>query len=151
CEPTSRADPIASRPRHGPRESRGAWVAPAGGQRSLVPGRSRDWDNVGVNTQPEDEQAPKPDVEPDIQEATVRRAPKWGAFIVYGMLVGLIVTIAVTTAFPADPNSGMTMTVLIVGIFGVSGGAALGGIAAIIADRVSRGRVREITVERGEV
>src|SRR5690606_6998810 len=72
--------------------------------------------------------------EPDVRTATVRRAPKWSAFIVVGMLLGLVVTIAVTTAFPADPMVGMTTTVLVVGIFGVAGGAALGAIAALIAD-----------------
>src|SRR5690606_37634449 len=89
--------------------------------------------------------------EPDVRTATVRRAPKWSAFIVVGMLLGLVVTIAVTTAFPADPMVGMTTTVLVVGIFGVAGGAALGAIAALIADRASQRRVREVTVERGAV
>lgn len=107
-----------------------------------------------MNEQPEHVPATEPEADaaqPDIREATVRRAPKWGAFIVVGMLVGLIVTIVVTTAFPADPQVGMTMTVFIVGIFGVSGGALLGAIVALIADRVSRRRARAVTVERGEV
>lgn len=89
--------------------------------------------------------------EPDVRDATVRRAPKWSAFILVGTLVGLLVTIAVTTAFPADPNIGMPMTVFVVGIFGVSGGAAVGAILALIADRRSSRRARQVTVERGEV
>lgn len=105
-----------------------------------------------MTEQPAEQQVPPADHgEPDVREATVRRAPKWGAFIVVGMVLGLFVTIVVTTAFPADPAIGMTMTVLVVGIFGVSFGAAIGAVLALIADRVSSRRARRVTVERGEV
>ena len=39
----------------------------------------------------------------------------------------------------------------VVGIFGVSAGAALGAIAALIADRVSTRGTRSVMVERGAV
>ncbi len=110
-----------------------------------------------MNAQPHDEQpagadpGPGSTPEPELHEATVRRAPKWSVFIIVGMLLGLLVTIAVTSAFPADPNVGLTMTMLVVGLFLVPIGAALGAIAALIADRRSYRRLRPVTVERGEV
>jgi len=110
-----------------------------------------------VSQQPQDDAAIQPEdgtaktTEPELHRVAVRRAPKWSVFLVIGLLVGLIATIAVTTAFPADPNVGMGMTVFIVGIFVVPLGVALGALAALIADRASFRRVREVTVERGEV
>lgn len=108
-------------------------------------------DVVTASTAPGAVAPATPAAEPELHQVGVRRAPKWSVFIVLGLLVGLLVTIAVTTAFPADPNVGMGMTVFIVGIFGVPAGAALGALAALIADRVSFRRVREVTAERGEV
>lgn len=83
--------------------------------------------------------------------ARVRRAPRYGAFIGVGAIVGIVVTVAVTTAFPADPDVGMWATVAYMSLYGVTAGVVLGGLAALIADRVSRRRARIVEVERGAV
>ena len=87
----------------------------------------------------------------ETRSARVRRAPKIGVFIGVGAMVGIIVTVAVTTAFPADPSVGMWATVAYMSLYGVTGGIVLGALAALIADRVSRRRAKVVTVERGRV
>lgn len=83
--------------------------------------------------------------------ASIRRAPRYGVFIGLGAIVGILVTVIVTTSFPADPDVGMWATVAYMSLYGVSAGVALGAVAALIADRVSRRRARVVTVERGAV
>ena len=83
--------------------------------------------------------------------ASLRRAPRIGVFIGLGAIVGIIVTVAITTAFPADPNVGMWATVAYMGLFGVTGGIVLGAIVGLIADRVSRRHTQIVTVERGTI
>ena len=85
------------------------------------------------------------------QSARVRRAPRFGAFIGVGVIVGIVVTVALTTSFPADPAVGMTATVAYMSLFGITAGIVLGAVAALIADRVSRRHAQVVTVERGKV
>mgnify|MGYP003945942375 CR=1 FL=1 len=89
--------------------------------------------------------------QPDLQQATVRRAPKFGAFIAVGGLIGFLVTAIVTMQFPADPAIGMTALVAYFSIFGVSAGAAIGALLALVIDRRSRRNVHQVTVEHAEV
>ncbi|OJX62897.1 MAG: hypothetical protein BGO95_02110 [Micrococcales bacterium 73-13] len=83
--------------------------------------------------------------------ASIRRVPRYGVFIGLGAIVGILVTVAVTTAFPADPNVGMWATVAYMSLYGITGGVLLGALAALVADRVSRRSARTVTVERGAV
>jgi len=83
--------------------------------------------------------------------ATVRRAPRYGVFIGLGIVLGVIVAIALTLSFPADESVGMLPTVAYVSLYGIAAGAVLGAVVALIADRVSRSRVRVVEVERGAV
>lgn len=89
--------------------------------------------------------------EGDVQDATVRRAPRYGAFIAVGALVGFIVTAIVTMQFPADPNVGLIASLAYFSLFGVSAGAALGALVAIVLDRRSQKRTRTVQVEHAEV
>ena len=73
------------------------------------------------------------------QSARVRRAPRFGAFIGVGVIVGIVVTVALTTSFPADPAVGMTATVAYMSLFGITAGIVLGAVAALIAEQL-RGR-----------
>jgi len=81
----------------------------------------------------------------------MRRAPRFGAFIGVGAIVGIVVTVAVTTSFPADPAVGMWATVAYMSLFGVTAGIVLGAVAALIADRASRRHTQVVSVERGTV
>lgn len=88
--------------------------------------------------------------EPELHEATVRRAPKIAAFLVIGGLVGAIVALSLAgTEGVAGDDRGIALFVLFV--FCIAAGLALGAIVALIADRVSRRRAVAVTVERGAV
>lgn len=85
------------------------------------------------------------------QPARMRRAPRIGAFIGVGAILGILVTVVVTTSFPADPSVGMWATVAYMSIYGVTAGIVLGAVVVLIADRISRKHARAVTVERGKV
>jgi len=113
-------------------------------------GAARVRDNGGMS-QTEPSADPAGEETAGVQEATVRRAPRFAAFIVVGALVGFIVTAAVTMQFPADPAVGMIALVAYFSLFGVSAGAALGALLALILDRRSRRRERRVRVEHAVV
>lgn len=81
-------------------------------------------------------------------EVRIRRAPKLGVFIALGALVGAIVTLIVTSQFPADPSVGFAATAGYFLLYGIPAGVVLGAVVALIIDRVSIARSRTITVER---
>jgi hypothetical protein len=81
-------------------------------------------------------------------EVKIRRAPKLGVFLAVGALVGAIVTLIVTSQFPADPSVGFAATAGYFLLFGIPAGVALGAAVGLIIDRVSVARSRTVTVER---
>jgi NhaP-type Na+/H+ or K+/H+ antiporter len=83
----------------------------------------------------------------------IRRAPKFGAFIVVGALVGFLVTLALTAAFPIDANDpvGFIAYLAYFELFGIPVGAVLGAVLAIVLDAVSRRRARQAEVEHTAV
>lgn len=85
---------------------------------------------------------------PTTDEVTIRRAPKIPAFLVVGGAVGLIVTLILTSLFPADPSVGFGPLFAYFSLFGVTGGVLLGAVLAIILDRVSARRAKTVSVER---
>ncbi|WP_448630453.1 histidine kinase [Cellulomonas soli] len=103
--------------------------------------------------QPEQPEPSEPLTEDDLAQvaepAVLRRAPKFGAFLVAGGLVGLVAGVVVALATSADSpivstgdgflpfldGQGAVRTVL--GITGAVVGVALGGLVAILADRRS--------------
>lgn len=68
-------------------------------------------------------------------EVTIRRAPKFSAFLVVGALVGAIATLILVSLFPVDPAVGVGATYGFFLLFGVPLGALLGAVAAIVLDR----------------
>lgn len=82
----------------------------------------------------------------------MRRAPKYGAFLVVGGLAGLITTLILTTLQPADPSVGFGALFAYFSLYGVPAGIALGALIAIVLDVVSRRRAKTVgvTVERVE-
>jgi gas vesicle protein len=81
----------------------------------------------------------------------VRRAPKFGAFLAVGGVVGALVTLVVTSQFPVDPSVGFIALFGYLCLFGVPAGVALGGLIALILDRRSSKRAREVVAERETV
>lgn len=82
---------------------------------------------------------------------SIRRAPRFSAFIVVGALVGLIVTLIVTSLFPADPAVGLSATFGYFALFGVPVGAALGALLAIVLDRRATRRATEVVAGKLDV
>jgi hypothetical protein len=90
------------------------------------------------------------DAEPETRtEVSIRRAPRFSAFLVVGALFGLIVTLWLVSLFPADPAVGFGATFGFFVLYGVPAGALLGAILAIILDR--RASRRAATVVAGKL
>jgi len=61
--------------------------------------------------------------------------------------VGLIVTLILTSLFPADPAIGFAASFGYFLLFGAPAGAVVGAVVGLIIDRVSAARARTVTVE----
>ncbi len=81
----------------------------------------------------------------------IRRAPRFSAFIVVGALVGLIVTLILTSLFPADPAVGFAATFGYFALFGVPIGAVIGAFIAILLDRTATRRASEVVAGKLDV
>ncbi len=92
--------------------------------------------------------APAP---PEVQRATVRRAPKLGVFLVVGAALGALVTLVLTSLFPADENVGFAATYAYFLVYGIPVGLLVGGLIGLAFDRRSRRRAREVDVEHQRV
>jgi uncharacterized membrane protein len=82
------------------------------------------------------------------QDVKIRRAPKIGAFLVVGGLIGMLTTLVLTSLFPSDPNVGFVALFAYFCLFGIPAGVVLGALLALILDRVSRRRARDAVAER---
>jgi len=85
--------------------------------------------------------------EPTTDRVTVRRAPKIPAFMFVGAVVGVLVTLILTSLFPADPAIGFGTLFAYFALYGVTAGVVLGAVVGIILDRVSARRAKTVTVE----
>lgn len=79
---------------------------------------------------------------------TVRRAPRYPRFIILGAGLGAIVAFVSTAILPVDPTVGFGALFGYFALFGVSLGAALGGLVAIILDSVASRSASELAAER---
>lgn len=84
-------------------------------------------------------------------EVRVRRAPKFGAFMVVGGGVGLIATLTATSLFPVDPGVGFGALAAYFSLFGITAGVTLGALIALLLDRRSSKRSRIVSAERETV
>ncbi len=87
----------------------------------------------------------------DVQRARVRRAPKLGVFLLVGAALGALVTLILTSLFPADPNIGFAATYAYFLVYGIPLGLLVGGVLGLLLDRISLRRSREIDVEHQRV
>lgn len=85
--------------------------------------------------------------EPETEKVTVRRAPKFPAFMIVGGGIGAIVTFIVTNLFPVDPAVGLLPLFGYFALYGVTAGVVLGALLALILDRVSTRRAKQVEVE----
>lgn len=87
----------------------------------------------------------------EVHRATVRRAPKIGVFLVVGAALGALVTLILTSLFPADENVGFAATYAYFLVYGIPLGLLIGALVGLALDRRSRRRAREIDVEHQRV
>ncbi|WP_125130172.1 potassium transporter Trk [Microbacterium sp. 10M-3C3] len=93
-----------------------------------------------------------PSVRVDVETVRVRRAPKYGVFLIAGAVLGLIVAAILTTAFQGtaqpSPTTGTVYTPLqvfgFVALICVPIGLALGGAVAVILDLTVGRRTRDL-------
>jgi hypothetical protein len=93
----------------------------------------------------------EPESPEEPQRATVRRAPKFGVFILVGAVLGAFVTLIFTSLYPADPNIGFGATYAYFLVYGIPFGVLVGALVALAFDRRSRRRARTIDVEHERV
>lgn len=129
-----------------------AWIAP-GGQTGARPTVG---DNGRVsNTDRPDAPVPAPNAVSSSDEVTIRRAPRFGVFIVGGAVLGFLVTLVVVSlTYQIDAKQGQESFGTLVGYFslwGVTIGMFVGAVVAVVLDRVFSRRAARLTAERVEV
>ena len=90
-------------------------------------------------------------------EATIRPVPRYGVFMVTGAVLGIIVAGILTLLGSYEPSDVLGVVYPPGQVFGfallwtVPIGVALGGMIAVVLDRVARRHARVVTVERETV
>jgi hypothetical protein len=84
-------------------------------------------------------------------DVSIRRAPKIGVFLILGAIVGMVVTLVLTSLFPADPAVGFFASFAYFCLYGIPAGVALGALVALVLDLISSRRARTVTVEHDEI
>jgi len=109
---------------------------------------------VSNTDRPDDAPVPEPATVSSSDEVTIRRAPKFGVFIVGGAVLGFVVTVIVIALTLNLDRGDQTETVGFSGLVGYFGlwGVAIGGfvgaVVAIVLDRVFARRAARLTAER---
>jgi len=90
-----------------------------------------------------------------IETAQVRRSPRYTVFLVAGAALGIIASLVLTFAFDGGEKSATTgvtySTTQVFGflcLFTIPIGVAVGGVVALILDRVLARRAHEVRVDR---
>lgn len=106
---------------------------------------------------PDERPAPAPNAVSSADEVTIRRAPKFGVFIVGGAVLGFVATLIVVSLTMNIDRGDQQETASfgsLVGYFslwGVTIGAFIGAVVAVVLDRVFSRRSARLTAERVEV
>jgi len=112
---------------------------------------------VSDTDRPDDRPAPvpAPNAVSSSDEVTIRRAPKFGVFIVGGAVLGfLVILVVVTLTMNLEGQKDDASFGQLVGYLGLGGavvGAAVGAVVAVVLDRVLARRAANLTAERVEV
>ncbi|MCS5713975.1 hypothetical protein NVV95_05355 [Herbiconiux sp. CPCC 205716] len=105
-----------------------------------------------MSQQPDDSTASaRPTGAPSAESSvTVRRAPRYYRFMLVGLVVGVIVALILTFAFPETEQFTQLQVFGFTGIFLAAVFVALGALAAILVDRASSKRARTVAAEYEE-
>lgn len=96
------------------------------------------WENVLVSDNHHEQHEPAEPLETEVTGETVnvRRAPRYGRFILLGVALGVVLALILTFAFPENPefDRGQVFGFLLLGLGAL--GVAFGAAVALIFDRV---------------
>lgn len=84
-------------------------------------------------------------------EVSIRRAPRIGVFLIFGALLGALVTLVLTSLFEPDPNVGFAASYAYFCLYGIPAGIALGALVGLALDAHSKRRTRTVTVAHDRV
>ncbi|HWI31502.1 MAG TPA: hypothetical protein VNT50_08410 [Microbacterium sp.] len=95
----------------------------------------------------------------EIVGARVRRSPRYGAFLVFGAVLGILVAMILTFAFDgtAEPSPGTNVVYSDGQVFGflalicISVGVLVAGVLALVLDRTVGRRTRTVVVDHETV
>ncbi|HEX5729170.1 potassium transporter Trk [Microbacterium sp.] len=112
--------------------------------------------DAAVSSRSDDAREPRAVVEDRIETVRVRRAPKYSVFLAAGAGLGILVALILTFAFngtgDTSPNTGMVYSQAqvfgFVALICITVGIVVGGVVALILDRVLARRAREVRVDR---
>ena len=98
-------------------------------------------------------------VEDRIETVRLRRVPKYSVFLIAGAALGILVAMLLTFSFngsgDVSPNTGLiyssTQVFGFLALICITVGVALGGVLALILDRVLARRSREVAVDRERI
>lgn len=82
------------------------------------------------------------------EQVTVRRSPKFLAFMIVGIIVGIIVALILTFAFPNESQFTLTQIFGFLLLFTATIGGTLGLVFALIFDRYYSRHVTSATAEK---
>jgi hypothetical protein len=105
-------------------------------------------------TEPQGPDTPRTVVDDRIETVRVRRAPKYGVFLILGAALGVLVAMILTFTFngtdlPSDTGVQYSQTQVFgfLALIGIAVGVAVGGIVALLFDRALGKRSREVAVD----
>jgi uncharacterized membrane protein HdeD (DUF308 family) len=85
------------------------------------------------------------------EQVVVRRSPKFLAFMLAGIIVGIVAALILTFAFPNDSEFTLTQIFGFMMLITGSIGGTLGLVFALIVDRYYSRHVSTVTAEKTEV
>jgi hypothetical protein len=92
--------------------------------------------------------APSEPSEPRTEQVRVRRSPRILTFLLAGGILGAVVALILTFVFPENREYPVSQVFGFLLVLGIVVGAALGGIVALVFERSSQRRAREVAAVR---
>jgi len=84
----------------------------------------------------------------DQARVSVRRSPRYLNFMILGAVVGAILALVLTVAFPTNAEFGPSQVFGFLLLAGVVAGVAVGAVAAMVIDRVTGRSAATVVVDR---
>lgn len=110
---------------------------------------------VVASGSPAPHDAPRVVVDDAVVTVRVRRAPKYAVFLTLGAVLGVLVALILTSAFGGAENESSTGVVYsfaqvfgFLALIGIAVGVVVGGLVALIFDRVMSARAHDVTADR---